>query len=227
MWSTSSRMRNRALGAEPLDVLPEQPHRERVHRVADVDGERGAELPVQRGTASPRLAAVLDVVVHEERVVQHLDARRGGRGRRRPAAECPADWPDRARAEGLCSVARRTCAEGSVEVLPGFGRGTASSHRRQRPRAVPGEALGEAAGPSRDVARRRSGAPVSASRLPAERGRLRLPSRTGTLPSSSSRTPQLLPDLLGKVIGRLERRRGPVQLVESTLQPLRVEVSSR
>ena len=156
MWSTSSRMRRARSGPTRSTFCRNKPHRQRVHRVADVDRERGAELPVQGRRAAARLAAVLDVVVHQECVVQHLEARGGGDGLARPAAEGPADGQAERGTKALARL-RDERAQRGVEVLAGFGRRDRVVHGRERQVAVPGEALGEPGRAFRDIGLRQCG----------------------------------------------------------------------
>src|SRR5262245_62832050 len=62
-------------GRQPLAALAEQAYGQRVHGVAGVHSDRDADAAVHRRHAAPRVAAILDVVVHEKRVVEHLDPR--------------------------------------------------------------------------------------------------------------------------------------------------------
>src|SRR5207302_2896189 len=65
-------------------IPPEVTHRERIHGVTGVDGQGGADASVHGRLAASRQTAVLDVVVHQEGVVEELEA--GGRGQRRLGA---------------------------------------------------------------------------------------------------------------------------------------------
>ena len=112
-WSTSSRNPQSACWAEPRSGHAEA-HGERIHGVADVDGDGNAGAPMHGRDAAPGIASVLDVVVNQKCVVQHFQARRGiqrlfsapakrARGRRPPSARAVAmhkagrrPFPDRA-----------------------------------------------------------------------------------------------------------------------------------
>jgi hypothetical protein len=70
-----------AVGApEQRQVTTQQADAERIHCVTGVDGERHAVLGDHGGVITPQFAAVLDVVVDKERVVEHFQrgSRRNG-----------------------------------------------------------------------------------------------------------------------------------------------------
>ena len=69
----------RRRGPELLDALAEEAHGKGIHGVAGVHGNGYPDTTMHRGRTAPRVAAVLDVVVHEKSVVQHFDAGGGGK----------------------------------------------------------------------------------------------------------------------------------------------------
>ena len=75
-------------------------------RIARVERECRAVLGGQGRAAAPAQAAVDDVVVHEERVVQQLDRHGGRQDVRRPAAEGAGSGQAEGRAQGLAGPAR-------------------------------------------------------------------------------------------------------------------------
>ena len=75
---------------ERLEVLPQHAVREHRERVAGVEGYRQPVAGVQRRSPATALAAVDDVVVDQERVVQHLDRDSDRKHIRVAAAEGPA-----------------------------------------------------------------------------------------------------------------------------------------
>ena len=103
-------MRSAPPGPSRSPRLAEKAHGERVHGVAGVDRDRHAGAAMHGGTAAPRFAAVLDVVVHEKRVVQHFEA-----GRRRTAR--PRARPPSARAVAMHSAGRKPLPDRLEEIL--------------------------------------------------------------------------------------------------------------
>ena len=92
--------------SEPLAGLAEQAHGERVHGVAGIHRDRDPGAAMHRGDATPPVAAVFDVVVHEKCVVQHFQA--GGGRKRILARGRPARARSRCtgRAEDPCPTGR-------------------------------------------------------------------------------------------------------------------------
>ena len=67
----------RAIEGQQTPEIALRVHSGEVVGIAGVEGERGAVLGRQRRAAAAHQAAVDDVVVHQERVVQQLDRHRG------------------------------------------------------------------------------------------------------------------------------------------------------
>ena len=100
--------------AHDLDVVEERLQREAEHRVTDVDRDGDAVVDVQRRAAAAHERVILDVVVHEKRVVVQLERRRGREYRLDVAAE-RATHRDRQRGPQRLAVAKRIVEDEVVE----------------------------------------------------------------------------------------------------------------
>ena len=86
-------------GPSAMAVVEQRAQRENVERVADVDGDRCAVQDVERRASATLEALVLDVVVHEEGVVEELERDGGAEGARRRR-------PPKARAVAMSKLGR-------------------------------------------------------------------------------------------------------------------------
>ena len=184
MWSTSSRMRRARAGPTRSTFCRNKPIDSAFIASPTLTARGVPSCRCKCRRAAARLAAVLDVVVHQECVVQHLEARGGGDGLARPAAERPADGQAERGTKALARL-RHERAQGGVEVLAGFGRRDRVVHGRERQTAVPGEALGEPGRAVRDIGLRRAGV----ARFRPSRVAWASRSSTGTLPRARRGAP--------------------------------------
>jgi hypothetical protein len=130
----------RQIGAQDGDVLDQRADRQDVHRIADVDGDGQALLHVHRRLVAPVEAAVLDVVMDEEGVVQQLDRHRGRQRLLDRAAEGTAGGDAQRRAQPLAHV-RQRARDQVVEVAPRLPARKLLEQRAIGEVAVPGELL--------------------------------------------------------------------------------------
>src|SRR5262249_54057290 len=63
---------HRSRWSEPLACPAKEAHRKRVHGIAGIHRDRNPGAAMHCRHAASRIASVLDVVVHEKRVVQHF-----------------------------------------------------------------------------------------------------------------------------------------------------------
>ena len=163
----------RRRGPELLAALAEEAHGKRIHGVAGVDGDRNAGTTMHRGHAAPGVAAVLDVVVHEEGVVQHLDAGGGGQRVLRPTAQRARRRDAQRRPQALARAVDEVLHQ-RVQVRLRLRVGTPAASVSVKHVAVPGEPLEEPPGPTLS--------PTPGTRADYHRARVRVAHR----PSRSS-----------------------------------------
>ena len=103
-WNSSSTVR---VMREPrfVDVVEQRTEAERRERVAGVERDRHAVLDVHRRAVRGGAAAVLDVVVDQERGVEQLDAPRRRAARRRRSRRTPRTRRGRGPVGGPCPAA--------------------------------------------------------------------------------------------------------------------------
>ncbi len=128
--------------ADPVDAVEQRPQAERGERVAGIQRDRHAVLDVHRGAAATLLAAVLDVVVDQERRVEQLDRRRDMERVLDGATERLTRRETQRRPEALAR-AEGECAQRLVQVPARLESRDVASHLRCRGRSVGVEPLVE------------------------------------------------------------------------------------
>ena len=97
---------HRETGPERRLVVDQSSESEEGERVTHVDRQRDAVESVQRRPAAPHVAVVLDVVVHEERIVEELERHRRAHRVFQLCAEGPCGGDAKARAQHAAAASR-------------------------------------------------------------------------------------------------------------------------